>query len=156
MFAAKVENFNEVEYVINNLCMDTVEELETNFGKDYKNYIIPEIKAAQNKYLIKLRQNNEPVGVFGIIPQNCKSCGGIFFLTTDNLHKGNVVTLLRQTKKYISQWEKEHNLIMDYCCKKNETIKKWLKLLGFKPSENYQDDNFQIYYKGDIGLYSND
>lgn len=120
-------------------------------------------------YLIKLKSTGEPVGLFGLIPcgaevqaelelsdgdaraklhrskQNTNSAG-IFLLTTNKLHNGNVITFLRQAKATIEQWLNEYDLIMDYCYKKNLTIQKWLRLLGFKPSL-YQDNEFQVYYK---------
>lgn len=71
---------------------------------------------------------------------------GIFLLTTDKLHNGNVITFLRRAKTQIEQWLNEYDLIMDYCYKKNLTIQKWLRLLGFKPS-SYHDNDFRVYYK---------
>ncbi|MCD8378060.1 MAG: hypothetical protein LUB59_04650, partial [Candidatus Gastranaerophilales bacterium] len=69
-----------------------------------------------------------------------------------NMYQGNIVTFLKQARKQIDIWANKYDLILDNCCKKNEKIKKWLRLLGFKPSE-YQNDKFRIYYRGDIKLY---
>ena len=151
MYKTKV-NEDELRYVINNLCNDTVVELKKMFGDNYKEIVFKEIGQLTTKYLIKLKKKNEPVGTFGLIPQG-QASAGIFLLTTNNLHNGNVITFLKCAKKQIEEWLHNYDLIMDRCYKKNLTIQKWLKLLGFKPSK-YQDNDFQVYYKGDIGLYN--
>ena len=69
------------------------------------------------------------------------------------MHKGNVIKFLREAKKQVNQWTKEYKLIMDNWYKQNTTILKWLLLLGFKPSQ-YENEKFQIYYKGDINEYN--
>lgn len=143
-----------VEAVLDNLCEDTKTELKKIYKtSDDSNYLQCTLDAIKDSeiFVVKLQENNEPVGLYGLIPQDNESAG-IFLLTTDNLHKGNLITFLKGAKKQVDEWSKQYKLIMDNCYKQNETIKKWLRLLGFKPSE-YQDDNFQIYYKGDISLY---
>lgn len=152
MFSELSDNESEIRYVIDNLCEDTVIELKTMFGENYKEVVCEEIRQLTTKYLIKLKETNEPVGLFGLLPQGINSAG-VFLLTTDNLHNGNVITFLKRAKKQIEEWSEEYDLIMDRLYKKNQTIKKWLRLLGFKPSE-FEDDEFQVYYKGDISLAS--
>ena len=152
MFSEYAENESEINHVIENLCDDTVLELHTMFGDEYKKIVCEEIRQLTTKYLIKLKETNEPVGLFGLLPQGINSAG-VFLLTTDNLHKGNVITFLKRAKQQIDEWFEDYDLIMDRLYKKNQTIKKWLRLLGFKPSE-FQNDDFQVYYKGDIGLYN--
>lgn len=154
MFSEYAENESEINHVIENLCDDTVLELHTMLGDEYKKIVCEEIRQLTTKYLIKLRKTQEPVGLFGLLPQG-KNSAGIFLLTTDNLHKGNVITFLKRAKKQVDEWSKEYGLIMDNCYKKNLTIQKWLRLLDFKPSE-FQNDDFQVYYKGNIGLYNNE
>ena len=154
MYGVKPKNEEEVLYVLERLNQNAIHELKLLYGKNYIQKALNTIFKKENEIvLIKLKKTNESVGVFGIIPiENTKFCG-IFFLTTDNIHKGNKITLLKGANKQIKQWQQEYKLIMDSCLKSNETIIKWLTLLGFKPSEEYQDDNFQIYYKGDINDY---
>ncbi len=152
MYSTITRNTREIKYVLNNLCEATAIELEKIFGNNYRFKVYNLIRALAKKYVIKLKKTGEPVGLFGLIPQNNDSAG-IFLLTTNNLHKGNIITFLKGAKKQIEDWGLEYKLIMDSCYKQNEIIKKWLILLGFKPS-GYQDDDFQVYYKGDIGLYS--
>ena len=152
MYAERIKNLREVRTVIDNLCDDTVIELKKTLGKNYKQKTFQIIRAIRKeKFIIKLKNTNEPVGVFGLIPVN-DNAGGIFLLTCDNLHKGNLITFLKGARKQTDEWCEEYKLIMDKLYKKNETIKKWLRLLGFKPSE-YQDNDFQVYYKGNLSYY---
>lgn len=152
MFSELSNNESEIRYVIDNLCEDTVIELKETFGENYKEVVSEEIRRLTTKYIIKLKKTNEPVGLYGLLPQG-RNSAGIFLLTTDNLHKGNVITFLKTAKKEIEKWSEQYDLIMDKLYKKNQTIKKWLRLLDFKPSE-FEDDEFQVYYKGDISLAS--
>lgn len=153
MYSEVAENNEEMKYVLGNLCDDTILELRKIFGENYETPALNEINQLTTKYLIKLKSNNEPVGLFGLVPQLNPKTAGIFLLTTDNLHKGNVITFLKQAKKQVNEWLNDYDLIMDNCYKKNLTIQKWLRLLGFRPSRHHNDD-FQVYYKGDIGLYN--
>jgi hypothetical protein len=152
MYCELTHDKDVVFSVLNNLCEDTVIELKAIFGDDYVNKTWVTIN--KNKmYLIRLKCSNAPVGLFGLISlKKYKKSAGIFLLTTDDLHKGNMFTFLKCAKKQVDSWADEYDLIMDNCYKKNLKIKKWLKLLNFKPSE-YQDDDFQIYYRGNINEY---
>lgn len=146
----KYDSIQIVEYVLENLCKDTVKELVKIYGKDYLKQTFQAITDTEI-FVIKLKNNNEPVGLYGIIPLENNSAG-IYLLTTDNLHKGNIITFIKGARKQVKEWQKQYKLIMDNCYKQNKTIKKWLTLLGFQPSV-YQNKNFQIYYIGDLSLY---
>lgn len=150
MYAVYASSNKEIKYVLSNLCKPAVAELVKILGKDYKQKALAIIKTSNKKYLIKLKSSHEPVGLFGLLPQGNKTAG-IFLLTTDKLHSGNIITFIRKAKQQVEEWLNEYKLIMDTCDKKNDVIKKWLLLLGFKPSK-CQDEYFQIYYKGDISL----
>lgn len=152
MYSANISNYKEILFVLDNLCTDTHIELLSKYGDEYKEYIFDSLLETNEKFVIRLKKDAEPVGLFGLIELD-ENSQGIFLLTTDNLHKGNVITFLKSAKRQIESWEKKYPLIMDLHYKENQTIKKWLKLLGFKASEKHQDDKFQIYYKGNIGLY---
>ncbi len=144
-------NISEVIEIVNSVADKTREELIAIYGKNYHQPVCEVIFKAPEKHLIRLKSTGEPVGIFGLTHEG-EDIGGIFLLTTDKLHQGNVLTFLRGAETQINEWMNDYKLIMDNWYKKNETILKWLKLLGFQPS-NIQNDEFQIYYKGDIKLY---
>lgn len=147
MYSQKAISVKEIRYVLDRLNPEAVSELKTLFGESYKKNAFQIIRAVTNKHIIKLEKTNEPVGVYGIIPMKQKNICGIFFLTTENLHKGNKIKLLREAKKQIEIWGTRYETIMDSCHKSSETIKKWLTLLGFKPS-GWEDNDIHVYYKG--------
>ncbi len=151
MYSEKLLNLNEIKYILERLNSEAVAELKVLFGNDYKNQAFQILRAAKEKFVIKLEKTKEPVGLYGVV-HSTSSVAGIFFLTTNNLHKGNKIKLLRGAKNQISLWEKKYKLILDSCHKNNYIIAKWLRLLGFKPSE-FQDNNIQIWYKGDLNEY---
>lgn len=144
------DSIQTVEDVLENLCDDTVTELKKIYGTDYLRQTFEAIKDTEI-FVIRLKNNNKPVGLYGLIPEGEQSAG-IYLLTTRNLHNGNVITFLKEARKQVKKWSEEYKLIMDNCYKQNKIIKKWLALLGFQPSE-YQDEDFQIYFKGDLSLY---
>ena len=155
MYSELEHNEEEIKEVLENLCSDTVFELEKIFGCSYKEEIFEELKKLSLRYVIKLKKNNKPVGLYGLIPlykTNEKKAAGIFLLTTDDIHEGNIITFLKGARNQIEKWCLDYELIMDKCCKHNQTIIKWLRLLGFSPSK-FQDEDFQIYYRGNINLY---
>ena len=139
-----------VEHVLENLHKDTVAELKKKYGDRYISETFDAIRESEI-FVIRLKSTREPVGLYGLIEQENNSAG-IFLLTCENLHKGNLITFLKEARKQVKQWSREYDLIMDYCDKQNKTIIKWLTLLGFKPAP-YEDKDFQIYFKGDLSLY---
>lgn len=154
MYQEPLTKLQELKYILERLNKEAIAELKKLLGNDYKNEAFRLIKSnSVEKFVIKLVNTNEPVGLYGIMSANkSSSAAGIFFLSTDNLHKGNKIKLLRGAKKQISVWEKKYKLLMDSCHRDNKTVMKWLSLLGFKPSEFF-DDDIQIWYKGDISEY---
>lgn len=136
--------------VILNLSPKTEEEVKKVFGSNYTYGLVQELFDTE-MYVIKLKETGEPVGVYGV-KELKKTSAGIYLLTTDKLHNGNMITFLKEARKRVILWEQQYRLLMDTCYKKNKTIIKWLTLLGFKPSI-YEDKYFQIYYKGDINEY---
>ena len=155
MYQEPLTKLQELKYVLERLNKEAVAELKKLFGNDYKNEAYKIIKNVKNeKFVIKLEKTKEPIGVYGLCGSNSKktSSVGIFFLTTDNLNKGNKIKLLKGAKKQIALWETKYKLIMDSCHKDNRIVAKWLHLLGFKPSK-FQDEDIQIWYKGDLNEY---
>ena len=150
VFIEEVSNKREIEDVLNNLHKKTKEELTLFLGEDYKEKTIDTIFYSKRRYLIKLADNSI-VGVFGVI-EHAKNAAGIFLLTKDKL-QGHKINFIRQAKKVINIWEKEYDLLFDCCYIKNEKIKKWLLMLGFKASEHKIND-FRVYYKGNKELIS--
>lgn len=149
----KTKSLSEVQYVLDNLSEETKEELHLLFGNDYKQRTF-EIIIKTEIYIIRLKENNKPVGVYGLVPvnDNDKYSKGIYLLPTNSLHEGNIITFLKGAKKQVLAWARQYGLIMDNLYKENKTIQKWLKLLGFLPSP-YQNDIFQLYYIGDLSQY---
>jgi len=149
----KTKSLSDVEFVLDNLSDETKEELFLLFGKDYKHRTFDIIKNTEI-FVIRLKENHKPVGVYGLISinENDNYSKGIYLLPTNSLHEGNIITFLKGAKKQVISWARKYGLIMDNLYKENKTIQKWLKLLGFLPSP-YQNDNFQLYYIGDLSQY---
>ena len=165
MYSTKATSVKEIRYVLDNLNPEAVSELKVLFGDSYKKNAFQIIRATTVKSIIKLKDTNEPVGVYGLVPLKVgsqsgltphpnphikkreKRIAGTLFLTTSNLHKGNIIKLLRTAKKQIEIWQNQYSTILDSCHKSSKTIQKWLTLLGFKPS-GWEDNDIHVYYKG--------
>ena len=145
----EISNDNEVRNVLNELHPKTKDELIKIFGKNYKERVFEEIKNAKRKYLIKL-DDNTISGVFGVVEYK-ENIAGIFFISKDNL-KGHKISLLKKAHEVIRVFSREYELLFDSCYKKNKTIEKWLKMLGFKPS-CIEAKGFRVFYIGNINLW---
>ena len=146
MFIDYYPKENDIKVVLENLSELTKKELIVAFGEEY----IKEILNTQAicLYLIRLKKENKPVGIFGLIEEE-KNIAGIFFLTTDEVYKGNMIKLIRTSKKIVDEWLKEYDVLLDDCHKDNEKVMRWLCLLGFKPTGRMKEGAFFEFYKGD-------
>ena len=90
----------EIEWVLDNLSELTEKELIKGFVKDYRIKMINILSLSKCIYLIKLKADNTPAGMFGLIEETKKSAG-IFFLSTDGLYQGNMIKLIRESKKVV-------------------------------------------------------
>jgi hypothetical protein len=138
----------EIEHVLNNLSELTKEESKKSFGKNYKDSFINILPLTKCVYLIKLKTDNTPVGMFGLFEET-EEVAGIFFLSTDGLYQGNMIKLIRESKKVVDGWLKEYKVLLDDCHLENEKVMRWLCLLGFKPTGEIKEGGFATYYKGD-------
>jgi hypothetical protein len=138
----------DVEEVLDNLSELTKEEIIKSYGKDYKSKMKNIFCFANWVYLIRLKTDNKPVGIFGLIEETSE-IAGIFFLSTDGIYQGNMIKLIRESKKVVDEWLKEYKVLLDDCYLENEKVKRWLHLLGFKPTGEIKEGGFATYYKGD-------
>lgn len=144
MFAVSNFTDKDIKFILDNLCDKSVEELQIICGNNFYNIVFDKIKQSEDKILIKLKNDNQPVAIVGIIPlSKTNKSGALFFLSTDNLKKGCKMHLLKESRKYILKWLDTYNEIIDQCYNKNFIIMKWLKFLGF--SEISKDENFNYY-----------
>lgn len=138
----------EIECVLDNFSELTKFELIKGFGNEYKEKIIKILFDSKYLNLIKLKADNTPVGMFGLI-EVTKEVAGIFFLSTDGIYQGNMIKLIRESKKVVDEWLKEYKVLLDDCYLHNQKVMKWLCLLGFKPTGEIKEGGFATYYKGD-------
>lgn len=152
MYLGKLK-FKTIDYIVDNLCPEAIEEMKCFFKNNAKSQTKRYLNLIPKKYIqvIYLKQTKEPVAIFGLVPQSSTSAG-IFFLSTDKLKQGNMILFLKESKKVVRKWEKQYKLLMDSAYKKNKLVVKWLKFMGFEPSQ-YEFEEFQIYFKGDINEY---
>ena len=150
MYPDKVQEGDE-EFVLNNLCNEAKKELTILFGDNFKFEILSRLKDVVHKFSIKLKKNDELVAIFGIFEVE-KDIGGIYFLSTDNLKEGNIITLLRGSRKQVQSWMRDFSLILDTCFVENSSVRKWLILLGFIKVASGGDGVFEIFGKGDLLL----
>ena len=141
-------SINDVYEVLDNLSELTKEELIKSFGEDYKSKMKNIFCFTTWVYLIRLKTDDRPAGLFGLIEET-KEVAGIFFLSTDRIYQGNMIKLIRESKKVVDEWLKEYKVLLDDCYLENKKVMKWLCLLGFKPTGEIKEGGFATYYKGD-------
>ena len=135
-----------VEEVIDKLIGLTVEELIIRFGFEWKKEVKAIVNLAKEKYVIRLKENDEPVGLFGIIEET-QDVAGIFLLMSEEIKKGNMIHLIRQSKAIVDDWMKDYKALLDDCHFENEKIIRWLMFLGFKPTDEIKDNYFITFQK---------
>ena len=146
MYIDYMPEASEILCLLDNLSELTKQELVLSFGKDYQDKVINLLSISKCLYLIKLKSNNNAVGMFGLLEEN-KKTAGIFFLTSDEIYQGNMIKLLKTSKVVIDEWLEDYEVLLDDCHKDNKKVKKWLEFLGFKPSGNIKDGGFIEYQK---------
>ena len=149
MFAVSNPRTDDVLYVYKHLHPDC--KIELDKLKISKQQVIRRL-TGNNAFVVKLKKTGKPVALYSITELD-ENCAGITLLMSDELNQGNLITFLKGAKKQVNEWCKQYKLVLDYCYLQNETVKKWLRLLGFKQSI-YGDYNFRIYYRGDINEYN--
>lgn len=152
MYKTDKVQINDIAYVLDNLSELTKDEIVYAFGIDFKNEILPKVYLAKESWLIKLKETDETVGVFGLIEET-KDIAGVFFLTTKNLNKGNMIKLLRHAREVVEEWNKKYQLLLDDCFVENEKIVKWLHSLGFKAYPAEETGSFKTFYKGNLQVW---
>lgn len=141
MYCVIADDFIEIEEVIDKLIGLTVEELITRFGFEWKKEVKAIVNLAKEKYVIRLKENDEPVALFGIIEET-QDIAGIFLLMSEEIKKGNMIHLIRQSKAIVDDWMKNYKALLDDCHFENEKIIRWLMFLGFKPTDEIKDNCF--------------
>ena len=146
MYIDYMPETSEILCLLDNLSELTKQELILSFGKNYKDKVINLLSISKCLYLIKSKSNNNAVGMFGLLEED-KKTAGIFFLTSDEIHQGNMIKLLKTSKVVIDEWLEDYEVLLDDCHKENIKVRKWLEFLGFKPNGNIKDGGFIEYQK---------
>lgn len=146
MYAVVEPDFDEIEYVLDNLSDLTVEELIFAFGYEWKKEIKTLLKFVKELYVIRLKKDDSAVGLFGIDEISQKSAG-IYLLLSEEIKKGNMIHLIRESKKVVEKWLEEYDELLDDCHYENEKIIRWLMLLGFKPTDEIKSGGFITFRK---------
>lgn len=146
MYCVIANDLIEIEEIIEKLSGLTVEEAIIRFGNNWKKEVKTIINLAKEKFVIRLKNSNIPVGVFGLIEES-EDVAGIFLLLSEEIKKGNMIHLIRESKKVVDDWSKNYKALLDDCHYENEKIIRWLMMLGFKPTEEIKDSCFITFQK---------
>lgn len=139
MLYKKPKNKKDIALVLDNLRKEDEEEMFEEFGVFWQNILLYE--CMNNDIYIIENSYHKAVGLFGIKPHD--NYAEICLLCTDKL-KDDAISFLRQAKKYIYKWLKEHKRLENYVHKKNKNAILWLKWLGFT-IENFNNKKMYFY-----------
>ncbi len=149
MYRKEEKNKEDILYILEHLRAEDKEELEKQLGEDCIQKCLNDIMAANGKTIIGYaKSDDEPVCVGGCsIAEN--NIGIVWLLSTDRI-KNYKNCILKNIKKEIKEYEKEHLILCNIIFHKNTLAKIWLKKIGFKfenPKDNSIPDGFEFFYK---------
>lgn len=139
MLYAKAKNKKDIALVLDNLRKEDEAEMSEEFGSSWQSILLSECMS--NDIYVIINSFHRPVGLFGIKPH--QNYAEVCLLCTDKL-KDDAISFLRQAKKYIYKWLKEHKRLENYVHKKNKSAILWLKWLGFTV-KNFNDNKMYFY-----------
>lgn len=143
------------KFVLDNLRKEDLQELEANWGLDWKSKILGSLKDKKIHFAFGKDDKNNIVpiamGGFQQIFIDNPEIACVWLLTTKYVYK-NKLALLRVVRAYIIASEKKYEILYNYIYKSNKQAKNWLLKLGFcfdnpKPRGLILKDGFEFFYK---------
>lgn len=144
-------NMRDVNYIIDNLRDEDIEEIKISFGNDYKQELIKSLFHYKSTIAIDSK-TKKPILIYGVCPfENDKRAAIIFMLSTKDIVNYKR-SFFFELKKQIADYDKHYYFLCNQIYSKNFLAKKWLKYVGFKfdfpkPYGMSVSDGFEYFYR---------
>ncbi len=149
MLKRKQKSLEDVEYILDNLRSEDLEELKALWGETWKEQTIKNIM--ETDFLVLVGVSDKPVVMGGIWETGEKDSGVacVWLLSTDEV-KNHKTTLLKEIRKEIEN--SQYSILYNFIYKSNKKAKKWLKFSGFHFDNPFPDkievpEGFEFFYK---------
>lgn len=151
MLKRKQKSFKDVQYILDNLRSEDLEELKALWGENWRSATIKNIM--ETEFLVLVGFFDKPVvmgGIWEIGGKNSKiAC--VWLLSTKDVNK-HKISLLKEISEEVRKAEEKYSVLFNFIYEKNYKAKKWLKLLGFKfdnpaPSGISVPQGFEFFYR---------
>ena len=95
-------------------------------------------------------EEEDVIGMFGVVPCETKDYGIAWLLSSDEL-LNHTRQFLRECPKWVNEMSKDYKYLYNYVDERNIVAIKWLQFLGFKDIETlpygYEKKNFKLMLK---------
>ena len=151
MLKRRKKNIKDVEYILDNLRQEDLNELKALWGENWRSETIKNIMTTDFDSLVGV--SDKPVvmgGIWGVGGENSKTAC-VWLLSTDEVKK-HKISLIKNLSEEIEKAEKKYSILYNFIYKSNLSAKKWLKILGFRFDNPRPDglkipDGFEFFYK---------
>ena len=151
MLKRKEKTLEDVEYILDNLRKEDLEELKALWGEKWREQTIKNIM--ETDFLVLVGVSDNPVVMGGIWETGEKGSGVacVWLLSTEEV-KFHTVALIKNISREIKKAEKKYSIFYNFIYKSNLSAKKWLRILGFKFDKPHPDglnipEGFEFFYK---------
>lgn len=149
MYRKEEKNIKDILYILEHLRPEDKEEIEHQIGKDYIWKCLKDIMDSDGNIVMGYTKDGDRPVLMGGCSNAADGVGVVWLLCTEEIYK-HPIQVLRNIKKEIELYQKDHIILSNIIYHKNKLAKIWLKKLGFKfdnPSGAKIPDGFEFFYK---------
>ena len=127
------------------------EEIKASHNSTPLNALLHPFTQLQHKtFSIIGTEEEDVIGMFGVVPCETKNYGIAWLLSSDEL-LNHTRQFLRECPKWVNEMSKDYKYLYNYVDERNIVAIKWLQFLGFKDIETlpygYEKKNFKLMLK---------
>ncbi len=151
----KDKNTNDVNFILENLRKEDLNEIKALWGRNYKQKVFESINNTDYLILIGVNDKTEkiPVAIGGFyeVYKDNPNIACVWLLSTKYI-KYNKKEFFSALKKQLEYAETKYFVMYNFIYKENFEAKKWLRKFGFKFDNPKPDgirvpENFEFFYK---------
>ena len=142
-------NITHLNFILDNLRKEDLEEVIAVYGNDWKDKVI---HSTINTTFLTLTKNNIPIAVGGFVPHPENNKIACVWLLCSKFALNNKFLLLKELKTQLNLISSEFDILYNFIYKSNFKSISWIKKLGFKFDNPHPDGismsaDFNFFYK---------
>lgn len=130
MIYSKGKNEKDICYILDNLRMEDLHEVECLRGKNSREDILKEIMENNGYFVMSFTEDEMPTAMGGLANMG-NGIGCVWLLSTPEILKYQI-SAVRKLKKDILAFDKDYWLTYNMLYKENYIAKRWLQYCGYR------------------------